>query len=48
LDVKNDDVQEMFIENRPDDNSMGFLGGIGSLFATHPPIQKRIQILEQF
>lgn len=48
MDVKNDDVQEMFIENRPDDNSMGFLGSIGSLFATHPPIQKRIQILEQF
>ncbi len=48
VDVRNDDVQEMFIENRPEDNSMGFLGGIGNLFATHPPIQKRIQILEQF
>lgn len=48
VDTKNDDVQEMFIENTPKDTSMGFLGGIGNLFATHPPIEKRIQILEQF
>jgi len=48
VDVKNDDVQEMFIENRPDDTAMGFLGGLGTLFSTHPPIDKRIKILEQF
>lgn len=48
VDVRNDEVQEMFIENRPDDSSMGFLGSIGNLFSTHPPIQKRIQILQQF
>lgn len=48
VDVKNDDVQEMFIENRPDDSSMGFMGNLGNLFSTHPPIDKRIKILEQF
>lgn len=45
--VKNDDIKEMFIDNPPNE-SMGFLGGLGGLFSTHPPIEKRIQILEQF
>jgi len=43
-DIKGD-VKEMFIENNP---SAGFLGSMGSLFTTHPPIKKRIQILQQF
>lgn len=38
------DVKEMFISNE----SKGLFGGGGSLFATHPPIEKRIQVLEQF
>jgi heat shock protein HtpX len=45
--VKSDDVAELFIENRPDKSS-GLMSAITGLFATHPPIEKRIQILEQF
>ncbi len=46
--VKSEDVQEMFIENAPEDTTMGLFGGLKGLFATHPPIEKRIQILKQF
>jgi heat shock protein HtpX len=45
--VKSDDVKEMFIEHKPDTSS-GLLGSLSGLFATHPPIEKRIQYLEQF
>lgn len=38
--VKNSEVKQMFIENR----SNGLMG----LFTTHPPIDKRINFLEQF
>ena len=37
-----DDVAQLFIEHSP--QKMAF----SSLFATHPPIKKRIQVLEQF
>ncbi len=43
-DVKSDDMKQMFIENTP---KSGFFSAIGGLFATHPPIEKRIAILEQ-
>lgn len=45
--VKNDEVKEMFIENRPD-KSAGFMTALEGLFATHPPIEKRIKVLEEF
>jgi len=46
--VKSEEVQQMFIENSPEDTSAGLFGGLGGLFATHPPIEKRIKLLEQF
>jgi heat shock protein HtpX len=46
LDVKSDDLKQSFIENSPE-NSKGFLSSIGGLFSTHPPIEKRIEILEK-
>jgi heat shock protein HtpX len=42
--VKSDDMKQMFIENSP---KSGFFSAIGGLFATHPPIEKRIAILEK-
>ena len=38
------DVEQMYIDN----TQKNFLGGLGGLFATHPPIEKRIETLEQF
>lgn len=46
--VKSEEVQQMFIENTPKDTSAGLFGGLGGLFSTHPPIEKRIKFLEQF
>lgn len=45
--VKSEDVAEMFIENRPDKSS-GIASFFSGLFATHPPIDKRIQALENY
>jgi heat shock protein HtpX len=42
--IKSDDMKQMFIENKP---KAGFFSFIGGLFATHPPIEKRIAILER-
>jgi heat shock protein HtpX len=46
--VKTEEVQQMFIENTPQDTSASLFGGLKGLFSTHPPIEKRIQFLEQF
>ncbi|MDQ1297021.1 MAG: heat shock protein HtpX [Bacteroidota bacterium] len=45
--VQRKDVAQMFIEN-PQTGLKKSSASIGTLFATHPPIAKRIQILEQF
>lgn len=45
--VKSDDVAEMFIENTPDKSS-GMMSFMTGLFATHPPIEKRISALNNF
>ncbi len=42
--VKRSDVAQLFIEN-PQTEKKSFFSG---LFATHPPIKKRIELLEQF
>jgi heat shock protein HtpX len=45
--VQRKDVAQMFIEN-PQAELKKSSFSLGALFATHPPIQKRIEILEQF
>lgn len=43
--VTRKDVAQMFIENPQEEEKASFFS---SVFATHPPIEKRIQLLEQF
>ena len=45
--VKRDDVAQLFIQH-PGKQAESALSGMSGLFDTHPPIEKRIQILEQF
>ncbi|XOV66063.1 MAG: M48 family metallopeptidase [Fluviicola sp.] len=45
VEVKSDEVKQMFIDNGPAENEAG-LSGLTGLFATHPPIMKRVQFLE--
>jgi heat shock protein HtpX len=46
--VKRKDIAQMFIENPQLTPGKKKSFSIGTLFATHPPIDKRIEILEQF
>lgn len=41
------DIAQLFIQN-PVKQTAGLKGSLGRLFATHPPIEERIHILEQF
>jgi len=41
------DVAQLFIQN-PGKQASNALSGLNGLFATHPPIEKRIAVLEQF
>lgn len=45
--VQREDVAQLFIEH-PGKQAKSAFFGLSGLFATHPPIEKRIQILEQF
>ncbi len=44
--VKSHDVAQLFIDNPKAENSKKF--SIAGMFATHPPINRRIELLEQF
>lgn len=45
--VDRDDVAQLFIEH-PREKQSGIVAAFGKLFATHPPIDERIKLLEQF
>lgn len=45
--VHREDVAQLFIQH-PGEQAKSALSGLHGLFATHPPIEKRIRILEQF
>jgi len=45
LHTSNDEVKELFIDNPPDKSNQ-FFNAISSIFSTHPPIKKRIKVLE--
>jgi len=43
--TSNDEVRELFIDNTPEKSNQ-FFSTVSNIFATHPPIKKRIQVLE--
>jgi heat shock protein HtpX len=46
--VERKDVAQLFIENPGEKNKKGFFSVFSGLFASHPPIDDRIEVLEQF
>ena len=46
--IRSDDIKQLFIDNSNDKKSKNILGNFRSLFSTHPPIEERIKILNQF
>lgn len=49
--ITNQEVKEMFIDvsaSNKEESKMPFIESITGLFSTHPPIEKRIKLLEQF
>lgn len=45
--VRREDVAQLFIQH-PGKQAKSALSGLSGLFATHPPIERRIEVLEQF
>ena len=45
LETKSADLKQAYIENHPTEKNA--FSAITGLFATHPPIEKRIEFLEQ-
>jgi heat shock protein HtpX len=45
--LRSEDVSALFIDNSSK-NKKGFASMISGIFATHPPIEKRIKLLEEF
>lgn len=49
LKTRNDEVKELFLENsKKSKKEKNFFSNISKLFASHPPIEKRIAILENY
>ncbi|HBI00806.1 MAG TPA: M48 family metallopeptidase [Flavobacterium sp.] len=46
-DIKSEEIKQMFIENTPDKKNANIFSSLSGLFATHPPIEKRIAFLEK-
>ncbi|MBN2173514.1 MAG: protease, partial [Bacteroidales bacterium] len=46
--IKRQDVAQMFIENPQEKEKKNKGFSFSSIFATHPPIEERIRLLEQF
>jgi heat shock protein HtpX len=46
--VERKDVAQLFIDNPQEKSKSNMVSSMASIFATHPPIEKRIELLKQF